>query len=105
MNFIVKEYIAGKDYSGILVSPFTFNPQIGLYLSYRSKYIEKSNQLPVEEELPQVVKKIRFQLTMSKDLHSDKLMISLLHNSDYESHMLKKLFTECYNELLRVLNL
>jgi acyl transferase domain-containing protein len=102
-SFIAKKYSKGINYLKLFHSPFIFNPQIGLYDSYVNLYKEKSLKLP-EEKFGVEFKVLRLDMTMSKELGTDNLLVRLLHNSPFKMEDLKNKFTEYYLEISHYFN-
>ncbi|MGD2090955.1 MAG: SDR family NAD(P)-dependent oxidoreductase [Candidatus Aminicenantes bacterium] len=102
-NFIAKKYSKGINYLKLFHSPFIFNPQIGLYDGYENLYREKSPKLP-EEKFGIEFKTLRLDMTMSKELGTDNLLVRLLHNSPFEMEDLKNKYRENYLEILHDFN-
>ena len=96
-NFYIKKYAAGLE-PVILNSPLIFNSHIGAYEAFKNVSNEVLKNSIIDSSPP------LFNFEMTKDLHSNKLLIYIVQNFGFKEQQLIRAFKETYSEIVRVLN-
>jgi acyl transferase domain-containing protein/aryl carrier-like protein len=99
VNFIIQKYRKGVDFLNLYSCPFKFNNIIGIYDQFVT---ENENQTKMQREV--YFKSIQFQLTMSKDLHSDMVGIQFSQNLPFTFQQLKEKFLRTFSQTCAYFN-
>jgi amino acid adenylation domain-containing protein len=102
INFFVKKYKSGVDYSNVFTSPFRFNSSIGEYDFFKKSFYDKALRKLVDPE--QQTSHPSFQMVISKDHYSDNLWVSYTHNSKFGNENITRKFRKYFKELTKHLN-
>jgi hypothetical protein len=85
-----------------LSSPFKFNPLFGFY--ERFKIMSRENKLETLHQIELDSDQILFEMSASKDTHSDKLMIRFIQNTTFNIDRLEEMFVKHFQEIADYFN-